>query len=125
MTPMPHIAQPLARTAVVRQQLQAALRAFEKSVPHLPDHAVTGFDVKTLYLGRRKGYVVRIVHGEHNRPGRIIREWRPFDEAGAARQHLLVMQAIAALSGFGGVVASSQDTDTPLEASGADWSKLI
>ena len=124
MTPMPHIAQPLTMAAVVRQQLQAALRAFEKSVPHLPDHAVTGFDVKTLYLGRRKGYAVRIVHGEHNRPGRIIREWRPFDEAGAARQHLLVMQAIAGLSGFGGVVASSQDTDTPLEASGADWSKL-
>ena len=137
-TPAPRAAAPACpeaatariEAATVKRELQAALRTWERRTPPSPNGNegnpngnTVGLDVKRLARGKR-GWVVRIVCGERGQGGPVVAEWRrPTDEA-AQTCYLLVMQALASLRGFGGIVASSSDTDAPLGPGDIDWEQL-
>ena len=138
-TPAPRAAAPACpeaatariEAATVKRELQAALRTWELRTPPSPNgneggpnRNTVGLDVKRLARGKR-GWVVRIVCGERGQGGPVVAEWRrPTDEA-AQTCYLLVMQALASLRGFGGIVASSSDTDAPLGPGDIDWEQLL
>ena len=121
---MPNLNHRAVPAQTIKTDLQPALRAWEKKTPPPTGGVPVGLDVKRVHLGRRKGFAVRIVHGERGRGGPIVAEWKRPTDDDARDCYLLVMQALASLKGFGGIVASSNDTDAPLELDGADWSAL-
>lgn len=74
--PMPLPPPRHAEAREVRRQLRAALRAWERQMPPVPDGTPVGLDVKRVTLGARKGYAVRIVFAEWGKGGPIVAEWK-------------------------------------------------